>query len=172
MKWLFLSLAILLTACANVLLKYAAGINHSNATTAVGFLKKTALNPYLISGGVCLAAAMVFYTLSLRFLQLSVAYPIMTCSVVVMVAFLSQHLFQEHMTAWKLLGTGLVISGVVEGHYAAFYEKAGPLYVLELLNYVLFPALGVHAIFQCRKTANPFKKRQLDYMLAAAAIGF
>ncbi len=112
MKWLFLSLAVLLTACANVLLKYAASINHSDAATAVGFLKKTAFNPYLISGIVCLATAMVFYTMSLRFLQLSVAYPIMTCSVVVMVAFLSHMLFDEHFTLWKFIGTALVLAGV------------------------------------------------------------
>jgi len=66
----------------------------------------------------------------------------------------------------------LLVSGVIEGRYSAFYERGGPFYWIELINYVVFPALGVSVLFTARRTADAFKKRQLDYMLAAAAIGF
>jgi signal transduction histidine kinase len=68
--------------------------------------------------------------------------------------------------------SNLLVSGVVEGRYSLFYERAGPLYWLELLNYTIYPALGVVVLIISRKTADAFKKRQLDYMLAAAAVGF
>ena len=113
--WLLLLLTVVLTAAANLLLKYAALKREDWAQT-----KSVAANswelfatPSLALGIFCLGLAVIAYAIALRNINLSVAYPVMTTSVVVLVALFSAVFFGEPVTLVKAVGTVIVISGVV-----------------------------------------------------------
>ncbi|MBU0621571.1 MAG: EamA family transporter [Gammaproteobacteria bacterium] len=113
--WLLLLLTVILTAVANLLLKYAA-VNRDELAGAKGIvdsLWELFTTPSLILGIFCLGVAMVAYAIALRYINLSVAYPVMTTSVVVLVAIFSAIYFGEPFTLVKVAGTVMVISGVI-----------------------------------------------------------
>ncbi len=113
--WLLLLLTIVLTAAANLLLKQAA-INRQEwdaARNAVSNLWDIFATPSLLLGIFCLGVAAIAYAIALRNLSLSVAYPVMTTSVVVLVALFSAVYFGEPVTLVKTVGTVIVISGVI-----------------------------------------------------------
>ena len=107
--------AILLTAVANLLLKYAA-VNRLEQSEANGFIAniwEIFTTPSLLLGIVCLGLAVIAYAIALRNINLIVAYPVMTTSVVVLVVLFSAIIFGEPDTMVKAAGTVLVISGVI-----------------------------------------------------------
>jgi multidrug transporter EmrE-like cation transporter len=111
--WLFLILTILLTAVANICLKYSTKRDTLPTQGLWEAILQTCTNIPLLLGISFLAIAVISYSISLRHLNLSIAYPIMTTSVVVIVAILSSILFAEPMTLNKIIGTIIVICGVV-----------------------------------------------------------
>lgn len=112
-SWIFLFVTILLTAAANIFLKYSATRNSPPAQGLWPTLLQMCTNIPLITGIGLLAIAVISYSLALRQLNLSIAYPIMTTSVVVIVAFFSTLLFAEPFTLNKIIGTIIVICGVI-----------------------------------------------------------
>jgi small multidrug resistance pump len=113
--WLLLLLTIVLTAVANLLLKYAA-VNRQDAGEASGIIStlwELFTTPSLVAGIVCLGLAVIAYAIALRNINLSVAYPVMTTSVVVLVALFSTIFFGESYTLVKSVGTVVVILGVI-----------------------------------------------------------
>ena len=113
--WMLLLLTVILTAVANLLLKYAA-ISRQGMEGADGIIANlwdTFTSPSLMLGIICLGLAVIAYAIALRSINLSVAYPVMTTSVVVLVAVFSAFYFGEPFTLVKGIGTILVISGVV-----------------------------------------------------------
>jgi len=111
--WLLLLLTIILTAVANVLLKYAAINRQSEVKGLVANLWEIFTTPALIVGISCLGIAVLAYAVALRNINLSVGYPVMTTSVVVMVALFSAFFFGEPFTLVKTVGTVIVICGVI-----------------------------------------------------------
>jgi small multidrug resistance pump len=113
--WLLLLLTIILTAVANLLLKYAAVNRQELGETkgAITGLWEIFTTPSLMLGIVCLGLAVIAYAIALRNINLSVAYPVMTTSVVVLVAIFSAIYFGEPFTLVKAAGTIMVISGVI-----------------------------------------------------------
>lgn len=113
--WLLLLLTIVLTAVANLLLKYAA-VNRQEVGEAKGIIANLwdiFTTPSLVLGIFCLGLAVIAYAIALRNINLSVAYPVMTTSVVVLVAIFSAIYFGEPVTLVKAAGTVMVISGVI-----------------------------------------------------------
>lgn len=113
--WLLLLLTIILTAVANLLLKYAA-VNRQELGEAKGIIAslwEIFTTPSLMLGIFCLGLAVLAYAVALRHINLSVAYPVMTTSVVVLVAIFSTIYFGEPITLVKTAGTVMVISGVI-----------------------------------------------------------
>jgi len=112
--WLLLLLTIVLTAVANILLKYAAVHRQAGeANGAMAVLWDIFTTPSLLLGVSCLGIAVIAYAIALRNINLSVAYPVMTTSVVVLVSLFSAIYFGEPVTLLKTVGTVFVISGVV-----------------------------------------------------------
>jgi multidrug transporter EmrE-like cation transporter len=111
--WLLLFVTIVLTAVANILLKYAAVNRQSEAKGLVANLWEIFTTPSLILGISCLGIAVLAYAVALRNINLSVGYPVMTTSVVVMVAIFSAVFFGETFTLVKIVGTVIVICGVI-----------------------------------------------------------
>lgn len=114
-RWLLLLLTIILTAVANLLLKYAA-MNRQEGGEVKGLVStlwELFTTPTLVAGIFCLGLAVIAYAIALRNINLSVAYPVMTTSVVILVALFSAVFFGEPFTLAKTIGTVAVISGVI-----------------------------------------------------------
>jgi multidrug transporter EmrE-like cation transporter len=111
MGYLFLALALVLNATANVLLKLgAARLGGLDLPNPVGRL---ITNYHLLAGLGLFALNVVFYLLALIRLNLSIAYPIMTAGGVVIIVAVSVLLLQEALTTRQAVGLLLLIAGIV-----------------------------------------------------------
>jgi len=86
------------------------------------FLKKAALVPtgkgaWRLLGFACFGGETLLYTWSLRYLAVSIAFPLGSLSFVA-VTFLSQFLLREHVDRLRWLGNLLILVGasLVAGH--------------------------------------------------------
>jgi multidrug transporter EmrE-like cation transporter len=111
--WLLLIVTIVLTAVANILLKYAAIHRQSEELGIIATLWELATTPSLVIGITCLGLAVIAYAVALRGINLSVGYPVMTTSVMVLVTMFSIFIFGEQITLVKSVGTVIVICGVI-----------------------------------------------------------
>ncbi len=108
-----LVLAILFNAFANILMK--AGVKDRAIATDAGV---TALalsyltNLKLMAGIVSFGIALIFYTKTLEKMSLSVAYPAMTSTGILIVTFWSLTFFGERLSAWQWSGIALIIGGL------------------------------------------------------------
>ena len=112
MKWLSLSLTILLTAAANLLLKAASMQGSLRGGDPARDFLAAIKNPAYIIGALCLGVALIPYAIALRKIDLSVAYPIMTASVMLLVSLFAIVLFRESFTTIKLIGMVAILCGV------------------------------------------------------------
>lgn len=111
--WLLLIVTIVLTAVANILLKYAALHRQAEAAGLLAALWEFVTTPALVAGITCLGLAVIAYAVALRGISLSVGYPVMTTSVVVLVTIFSTIFYGESYTLVKGVGTVIVICGVI-----------------------------------------------------------
>jgi len=116
-RWVLLGVTVLLTAGANLVLKYASmrQVKSEVVTTDARLLDRllAMCDPLTIGGLALLGVAFVAYVMSLRNLDLSVAYPVMTSGAMVLVAIGSISLLNEPLSITRIIGTLLIIAGVV-----------------------------------------------------------
>lgn len=106
-----LTLALVLNAAANVFMK--AGMRAAGRLAAeASLLDKYVLNPFLWAGLTSFAVALVFYTLALAKMPLSLAYPIMTTVGFAIVLTASAIFFEERLNTVQYVGIGLIAVGV------------------------------------------------------------
>lgn len=106
MRWYLLLAAITANITSNYLLKRAAS-GPSNS------FPDFAVNPFLLFGIFFAALTLISYTLALREIPLSVAYPIVTTMAFMGVFFISWLALGEQIPPLRLLGAGLVLVGVI-----------------------------------------------------------
>ena len=111
MQWMILAFAIIANASANICIK--AGMIRVGEQESGSMLHKAISQPYLWLGAFCFGLALLAYAYSLAKMELSVAYPIMTSLGLIVVALASLLLFQEQFSVLKIIGTILIIVGVV-----------------------------------------------------------
>jgi multidrug transporter EmrE-like cation transporter len=117
MRHLYILGTILLTVYAQLVLKWQMStVDPMPAGTwpVFRYLLATALRPWILS---CFAAALLAFfcwASALRTFELSYAYPFMGASFV-LVLWLSVAIFREPLTAAKLVGTALIVAGIVIG---------------------------------------------------------
>ena len=70
------------------------------------------LNPYVAVGYSCLVLRGIAWVFILRKIELSVAYPFLSISFVIILIF-SYYLFGEQITFQKIIGTFFIIGGVI-----------------------------------------------------------
>lgn len=110
MPILYLAIAFLLNASANVLLKLGA----KNGLVLSGISIKTITdNALFIFGFICFALNALFYFLALRTLPLSVAYPVMVVMSLALISTFSLLYLREHLTNIQVLGYALLVAGVI-----------------------------------------------------------
>ena len=105
---------VLLNAAAQLLLK--AGTNGIGAfaftpdnLVPVGI--KVASNPFIVSGLGCYAVSVVVWIMALSRVEVSLAYPMLSIGYVVN-AVAAWYLFNEALSAQRMIGIGTIIVGV------------------------------------------------------------
>jgi multidrug transporter EmrE-like cation transporter len=108
---LFLVTALVLNASANILIKYSA--LHPAATRPgwPSFLQ-VFLNWPFVLGVACFGLNLLAYTMALRKLPLSLAYPIMVSVGYLIILGVSAFLFQEKLAVRQYMGTALMLGGL------------------------------------------------------------
>jgi multidrug transporter EmrE-like cation transporter len=112
--YLFLVIALVLNAAANLLIKYAA--THRAPSGAAAGSLPAALQTYLsvpfILGLVCFGANLVAYTQALKRLPISLAYPVMVSIGYLIILIVSWSLFGERLAPVRYAGAGLMLIGL------------------------------------------------------------
>lgn len=111
MSYFFLSLAIALNATANVLLKL--GAQRLGALREPDLLGRLAADYYLQIGLVCFALNVIFYAAALMRLELSIAYPVMTASCVLIVVAVGVLFLRETLSPSQMVGLLFLVAGLV-----------------------------------------------------------
>lgn len=106
-----LAIAILCSSIAQVFQKRAASELTHELTHHRGSPVLLLLKPNSLLSALFLGAGLVFWLLVLQVLPLSVAYPLLSVSYVV-VMLLARWLFAERIPWQRWLGTGLIMLGV------------------------------------------------------------
>lgn len=110
MVYLLAISSIMLGAVGQFGLKLAAGELEMGG--GIWQLGLSMINIKLILAVVCFVTSMLMWIFVLRKMELSIAYPMVSLGYV-FVMLLSYYFLQEQLTLTKLLGTGLIVTGVV-----------------------------------------------------------
>lgn len=114
MSYLFIACTVLLTVYGQLVLKWQVGLYPGIATQGMTarniFLLLT--NPWVISAFVAAFGASLFWMWALSRMPLSKAYPFTALSLPI-VAIIASLLFHESLDTAKVLGTALIMSGVI-----------------------------------------------------------
>jgi multidrug transporter EmrE-like cation transporter len=117
---LCVAMTILLTVYGQLVIKWqvlSAGDLPSDWSGRIGYLGQLLVDPWVISVFAGAALAALFWISALTRFDLSVAYPFMSLSFV-LVLILSSVFFQEAITPAKTIGIGLIAAGLVVGSQA------------------------------------------------------
>ncbi len=110
---LTLVLAILFNAFANIMMKYGVKMRPIATDAGIGGLVSSYLTNYRLMLGIFFfGIALVFYSKTLERMSLSLAYPAMTSSGILIVTFWSLAFFGERLSLWQWAGVGLIIAGL------------------------------------------------------------
>lgn len=110
MKWLILIFGIASNAAASILIKQAG--NNLNLNALLKEPLKIFENYSLMIGIVLYFIAFILYILTLKFLPLSVAHPILTSGAIAIVAMFAFLVFKEPITLSRVFGILLIFFGV------------------------------------------------------------
>jgi len=111
MTYVIFTIAIILNAVANILMKV--GAEKTKETSGIVELVLSMItNPVTILAVFCFAAALGAYNYVLMKTNLSIAYPIMTSVGYVIVLLASWLFLKETLTILQLTGMLLIITGV------------------------------------------------------------
>jgi multidrug transporter EmrE-like cation transporter len=108
--YVFLGLAFVCNAAANVLLKLGATHNFSLASLLRGEIDIA--HVYTVSAVIFFGANLAFYLFALKAIPLSVAYPIMVGMTFVITTAASLFL-GEHLSITHLIGITMILGGIL-----------------------------------------------------------
>ncbi|MCB1308729.1 MAG: EamA family transporter [Leptospiraceae bacterium] len=116
MGYLFLVIALIFNATANILMKLGARRLESAEQIAgeslVSKVMAMALNPYLIVGVILFASNVLFYIIALKKIKLSVAYPIMSSGGVLVITAFSLIYLREQLHSMQVVGIVFIAAGI------------------------------------------------------------
>ena len=110
---LALVFALLANATANVLIRWGMKDLQLSLADPVATARGILLNGRVMAGIVLFALNVLAYAFALSKLRLSIAYPVMTSVGLVIVMVLSFALLGEKITGLQMVGTALILGGVV-----------------------------------------------------------
>lgn len=104
----------LFNAAASSMMKTGFGHQHDLMERGfVGAVFRIITNPWAVAGVVCFGISFIFMSAALTRVDLSVAYPVMSGLVFVLVLGVSFFFFSEQVTFLRLIGVLLILSGVL-----------------------------------------------------------
>lgn len=115
MGYLYIFFTIVLTVYGQIILKWRLnqlGDIPLSVSDKVAFLIKSLFDPFIFSSFFSAFLASLFWMAALKEFQLSKAYPMMSLSFIC-VLFLSYYFFDESLNLQKILGTCLVVAGII-----------------------------------------------------------
>jgi multidrug transporter EmrE-like cation transporter len=110
MVYIWAVISIMLGAVGQFVLKLASG--ELQTGNGLWHLAVSMFNLKMISAVSCFVISMLMWIFVLRKMELSIAYPMVSLGYV-FVMLLSFFFLQENLYLTKLLGTGLIVSGVI-----------------------------------------------------------
>ena len=113
--YVFLVIALVLNAAANLLIKAAATAREaSGSPPAAGLagLVQTYVSVPFVLGVLCFGLNLLAYTQALKKLPISEAYPMMVSLGYLIILVVSWFLFDEHLTPQRYIGAGLMLVGL------------------------------------------------------------
>lgn len=105
--------ALIANATANVLIRWGMKDLELSLSQPVHLARAILLNGRVMAGIVLFALNVLAYAFALSRIRLSVAYPVMTSLGLVIVIMLSYMLMGERITTLQLVGTAMILGGVV-----------------------------------------------------------
>jgi len=113
MVYLILAIAIILNACANILIKIGMnGIGEFVTFNAFQLILAMFKSVYVLIGIISFALALVSYSYVLNKINLSIAYPLMTSIGFIIVVSFSIFFLSEKLVPLQILGLFLILTGV------------------------------------------------------------
>ena len=109
--YVVLSLAIILNALANILMKVAM-LKQEKTTDIMTMVTQSITNPVLFLGLVSFGLALVAYCFVLAKINLSIAYPLMTSLGFLIVILASWLFLGENISKIQIVGFTCIIAGV------------------------------------------------------------
>lgn len=104
----------LFNAAASSMMKTGFGHQHDLLERGLtGAVFRIITNPWAVAGVVCFGVSFVFMSAALTRVDLSVAYPVMSGLVFILVLGVSFFFFSEQLTLMRLFGVFLILSGVL-----------------------------------------------------------
>ncbi len=112
--YIFLAIALILNAAANILIKYSTVRTALAGELAPGFagLMQTYFTWPFLLGISCFGLNLLAYTQALKKLPLSMAYPLMITVGYLLILIVSWFLFQERLTMVKYIGATMMLIGL------------------------------------------------------------
>jgi drug/metabolite transporter (DMT)-like permease len=114
--YLYIAGCVLFTVYGQLVLKWRMNMQESLplglVDKVIHLIKLVLFDPFILSGFVAAFAASLFWMAAMTKFSLSFAYPFMS-SAFVIVMFFSVLLFGEVLNSYKLIGTGLIVAGIV-----------------------------------------------------------
>lgn len=111
MHVVYLIVAMLLNAGANILLKMSA--RTAAAVQSASFFEYLHAYKLFIVGALLFACNIIFYFLAMKSLPLSLAYPIMVGGGFLIVGTSAVFLFHESISTFQILGYCCIVLGIV-----------------------------------------------------------
>ena len=114
MGYIFLAIALLLNASANILLKLGSGrLSELKGLSMLEIVPRLLTNFYLMIGLAFFALNVLFYASALNRLNLSIAYPIMMAGGIVIITVFSTLYMKETLTFIQYAGISLIAVGII-----------------------------------------------------------
>ncbi|WP_437768953.1 EamA family transporter [Sorangium sp. So ce281] len=111
--YLFLIIALVFNATANILMKLASRrVPSMEGLSLVEKCLALVTNYHLVLGLVLFASNILFYVLALKRINLSIAYPIMSSGGFLLISVFSVYFLRETLTALQIGGIVLIAAGI------------------------------------------------------------
>ncbi len=114
MAYIFIALTILLTVYGQLVLKWQVGLypHLVSSPFSIANIFTLLIKPWVISGFLAAFGASICWMAAINKLPLSRAYPFMSVNFV-LVVLLAALLFHERIDAYKIVGTFIIVMGVI-----------------------------------------------------------
>lgn len=113
LSMLLLTGSAFFNAMANTLMKHAFG--HRTDLLDGGAVRAVVaivFNPWAVAGVGCFGVSFIFLSAALTRTDLSMAYPLMSGMVFLLILAVSTLVFSEQINAWRLAGMAAILAGI------------------------------------------------------------